>query len=106
MPHNSPEPAFDLFTFLIAALGGILGRVVAMTEERRNPISWSLVWEIPAGVAGGIIGHGIGLHFELNSWALLGCAIVCGILGPKAVMFVFYQRTLRRVRARARNDAC
>lgn len=105
MPSTSPEPAFDIFAFLIASLGGLLGRIVAMTEERRNPLSWAILWEIPAAVASGFVGFAIGAHFGWSSWPLLGCAIVAGLLGPKGVMFFFYQRTLRRTRAAARAAA-
>lgn len=65
-----------------AAFLGLLGRLMSMTHERRNPLRWSLAWELPAAIGLGIIGRAVGEYAGLTGFALWACSIVVAYMGP------------------------
>lgn len=84
MRHNDP----DILTAISAALLGLLGRLMSMVQEQRNPFSTSLLWELPLAIGLGWIGRGVGEYFQLSGFMLMSCSIVLAYLGPRIISWV------------------
>mgnify|MGYP001251265538 CR=1 FL=1 len=81
MSVNEPEAA----AAIISGGLGLLGRVMAMVQEKRSPFSRDLLWEIPTGIGTGWIGRGAGEYYHLDGFALFAASIVCAYLGPRFI---------------------
>lgn len=86
MDNNISDPSW--ISILLAALTGVLGRVMFMTQSGRNPFSVALLWELPTAVAMGWIGAGIGEYAGLNGFALFALPIVVSYVGPGLISFL------------------
>ena len=75
----------DAMAALIASLLGLLGRLMSMAQERRNPFGKSLLWELPAAIGLGFVGQGIGEYLGVKGFALMSCSVVAGFMGPRVL---------------------
>lgn len=82
-PLNQP----DWIAALMAALAGILGRVMFMTQAGTNPFSKALLWEIPTAIAMGWIGRGLGETAGLNGFPLFAIPIAVAYVGPGFITY-------------------
>jgi len=89
MPMNQP----DWIAALMAALAGILGRVMFMTQAGHNPFSKALLWEIPTAIAMGWIGRGLGETMGLDGFPLFAIPIAVAYVGPGFVSFLMKKYT-------------
>ncbi len=80
------EPtAVDWFAAALSSALGLIGRLMYLSEERRQPISLSLLWELPTAIAMGLIGRGVGEYLRLDGFLLFTMSIVAGYMGPRVI---------------------
>lgn len=80
------EPTtIDWFAAALSSALGLIGRLMYLSEERRQPITWSLLWELPTAIAMGLIGRGVGDYLRLEGFLLFTVSIVFGYLGPRVI---------------------
>ena len=84
---GSGPPDADMLGAISAALLGLLGRLMSMSQERRSPFSVSLLWELPAAIGLGVIGRGVGEYVGLSGFPLMSCSIALAYLGPRFISF-------------------
>lgn len=77
--------AFDWFSAALSSALGLIGRLMYLSEERRQPFSWSLAWELPVAIGMGLIGRGIGEYLTLTGFMLFSISIACGYVGPRLI---------------------
>ncbi len=89
MQVNPPPPdGFAAFPELLAAaissLGGLIGRLMAISQERRDVITLGLfVWELPTAIGMGLIAKGLADHMGWVGFSGFAVTIVGGYLGPR-----------------------
>ena len=80
-----PSNQIDLAAAITAALLGLLGRLMSMAQERRNPFSGALAWELPAAIGLGWLGRAIGEYVGLQGFELMSASIVVAYMGPRMI---------------------
>lgn len=88
MPNHA---GVDAFAAVIAALLGLLGRLMSMAQERRNPFGRSLLWELPAAIGLGFVGRGVGEYLGAKGFALMSCSVVVAYMGPRVLSWAVTQ---------------
>lgn len=89
MPLNPPPDApLDWIAAGLSALGGILGRLMSMTQEKRMPVTKELLWEVPTAIAMGWIGRGIGEYAGLGGFPLFAFPIAIAYIGPRLISWL------------------
>jgi len=91
VPPSPPNP--DGFGWLsevvpaaTAALGGLIGRLMALSQERRDMFTLGLfVWEIPTVIGMGLIARGVADYLGWTGFVGFALTIVSGYLGPRIV---------------------
>lgn len=81
MAQSDPDAA----AAIVAALLGLLGRLMSMAQERRSPFSASLMWELPAAIGLGWIGRAVGEYAGAQGFMLMSASIVVAYLGPRII---------------------
>lgn len=83
MQHSPGD--FDWFAAALSSALGLIGRLMYLANERRQPVSWSLVWEIPIAIGMGLIGRGIGEYVGATGFVLFSLSIVTAYIGPRLI---------------------
>ena len=92
-------PEFDWFAAALSSALGLIGRLMYLANERRQPFSMSLAWELPIAVGMGLIGRGIGEYIGATGFFLFSLSIVTAYVGPRLISWAVAQymtNTLRR----------
>jgi hypothetical protein len=87
MPFSPNE--IDPGTAALAALGGVLGRMIGIARADQRRWGWRVLWELPVAVGMGWIGAGIAEYFDFRGFVAYASMIAAGYLGPRAVDEVF-----------------
>lgn len=84
MPADAPPPDLipEAVAAAVSALGGILGRLMALSQERRMPLRWGLLWELPTAVGMGWIARGGAEYMHLTGFPAFAITIAGGYIGP------------------------
>ena len=86
------EPSnIDWFAAALSSALGLIGRLMYLSEERRQPLTWSLLWELPTAIAMGLIGRGVGEYLRLEGFLLFTVSIVAGYVGPRIISWAIQQ---------------
>ncbi len=72
----------DTVTAGIATLGGLIGRLMALSQERRMPLRWGLIWELPTAIGMGLVARGAADYFNVAGFPAFAISIVGGYIGP------------------------
>ena len=94
-----PPQDFDWFAAALSSALGLIGRLMYLANERRQPLSMSLAWELPIAVGMGLIGRGIGEYIGATGFFLFSMSIVTAYIGPRLISWAVSQYlaiTLRR----------
>jgi hypothetical protein len=87
MPFNPNE--IDPGAAALAALGGIIGRLIGIARSDDRRWGWRMSWELPIAVGMGWIGAGIAEFFNLQGFTAYAVMISAGYIGPRMVDEVF-----------------
>lgn len=87
MPFNPHE--IDPGAAALAALGGIIGRLIGIIRSDDRRWGWRMLWELPVAIGMGWIGAGIAEFFDLRGFAAYAAMISAGYIGPRLVDEIF-----------------
>jgi hypothetical protein len=87
-PTIPPENVPDWIAAGLSALGGILGRLMSLTQEKRMPFTRQLIWELPTAIAMGWIGRGLGEYIGLGGFPLFAFPIAVAYIGPRLISWL------------------
>lgn len=76
---------------LLAGVLGLLGRLLALSQPPRQALGWSLIWELPAAIALGILGKGLADWLNLNGFPNYAVTIAVSYTGPRAISMLIEQ---------------
>jgi hypothetical protein len=90
--------AFD-FSYIYSGAAGILGRLMFHSRQvqrgKRNPLTWTLLFDLPIGLGMGWTALGVGVWLGLPQQVSVSLGIAFGHLGPVAIDRAFDAVTLR-----------
>jgi len=95
MAVEPPGAVFDWFAAALSSGLGLVGRLMYLSQERRQPLSWSLAWELPIAIGMGMIGRAVGEYANLGGFMLFSASIVSGYMGPRMVSWAVSAWTKR-----------